>query len=214
MTVFPMLTYDDTRPANHRETMLGYVRSAMRRAVREAYDMGLNDGRKWIGNGADNPYNGQGIETELGDPLFDFVKEFASARSMPGRGDDLTTFDDISEALDAAEIPRDKKDVPLTVLERVEHLAYALEEEMGYTEELRSAAETVSNEFEGDLWKANRRILERLKFDWSGIGSEGVTAEQVEDFIMDAVTHLERQARPAAAGRRFKQTDDVEGATA
>lgn len=207
MTIYPLLTYDDNRPANHRETMLEYVRSAMADVVREAYDKGLNDGRNWVGNGSGNPYNGRQIQSDLGEPLFDFVKAFASARPLPGGTPDLTTFDDIAEVLDASAIPRSIQDKPLSLLERVGALAAALEEEQGYVEELRSEGEQVAAEFEGDLWKANRRILDRLGFDWSGVDSSGVTSEEVEDFIIDAITHLERKARPESSARRFKQTE-------
>ncbi|NTF17912.1 hypothetical protein G6L37_05815 [Agrobacterium rubi] len=212
MTVYPMLTYNPDRPENDRELMLGYVRQAMASAVREAYDKGLNDGRKWIGNRAGNPYHGREVTEELGTPLFEFVKRFASARMLKGGIEDLTTFDDISEAMDAAEVPDEKNEKRLTLLERVEELAYMLEEEQGHVEELRCEGKAIAAEFEGDLWKSTRRILDRLKFDWSGVDSEGVTATDAEDFIVDAITHLERKARPLSSGKRFLRDDAVEEA--
>jgi PHD/YefM family antitoxin component YafN of YafNO toxin-antitoxin module len=35
------------------------------------------------------------------------------------------------------------------------------------------------------------------------VDSEGVTANEVEDFIMDAITVLERRARPPGNARKF-----------
>lgn len=201
MALFPMLTYDPNRPDDHRARLLEAVKDAMICVVREAYDKGLNDGRQWVGNtvgsGSDNPYRGREVEAELGGELFDFVRKFSSPRSLPGCVKDMTSFDDIADALDAADIPRTTKGTHLTLIERVADLAYRLEEEQGYNEELRAEADTVSAEFEGDLWKANRKILDRLGFDWSTVDSDGVTADNVEDFIIDAITSLERKARPA-----------------
>lgn len=197
MAVFPLLTYTPDRPNDDRERMLEAVKDAMKCAVREAYDKGLHDGRQWVGNGSGNPYRGREIEAELGVELFDFVRRFSSPRTLPGCVKDMTSFDDIADALDAADIPRTTKGTHLTLIERVADLAYRLEEEQGYNEELRAEADTVSAEFEGDLWKANRKILDRLGFDWSTVDSAGVTADNVEDFITDAITSLERKARPA-----------------
>ncbi len=204
MAVFPLLTYNPDRHDDDRERLLEAVKDAMKCAVREAYDKGLHDGRQWVGNGSGNPYRGREIEAELGVELFDFVRRFASPRTLPGGIKDSTSFDDIADALDAADIPRTTKGTHLTLIERVADLAYKLEEEQGYNEELRAEAGTVSAEFEGDLWKANRKILDRLGFDWSTVDSEGVTADTIEDFIIDAITALERQARPAGNGRKFK----------
>lgn len=205
MPLFPMLTYDPNRPDNYRERLLEAVKDAMICVVREAYDKGLHDGRQWVGNtiGEGNPYRGREVEAELGGELYEFVRKFASPRTLPGCVKDMTSFDDIAEALDAADIPRTTKGTHLTLIERISDLAYKLEEEQGYVEELRAEAGTVSAEFDGDLWKANRRILDRLKFDWSGVDSEGVTANEVEDFIMDAITVLERRARPPGNARKF-----------
>jgi hypothetical protein len=196
-----MLTYDPNRPDDHRARMLELVKDAMICVVREAYDKGLNDGRQWVGNsiGADsgNPYRGREVEAELGGELFDFVRKFASPRTLPGCVKDMTTFDDIAEALDAAEIPRTTKGTHLTLIERISDLAYKLEEEQGYNEELRAEAGTVSAQFDSDLWQANCKILDRLGFDWSTVDSDGVTVDAVEDFIIDGITRLERKARPA-----------------
>ncbi|MNU53009.1 hypothetical protein D3C71_420320 [compost metagenome] len=55
----------------------------------------------------------------------------------------------------------------------------------------------LSDEFDTDLWRATKHILNRLGFDWNTVGSDGVTADTVEDFIIDGITSLERKARPA-----------------
>jgi hypothetical protein len=214
MALFPLLTYVADRPDDYREQLLKAVKDAMKCAVREAYDKGVEDGRKWIGNGIENPYQGREIEAELGGELFDFVRKFASPRTLPGCVKDMTSFDDIAEALDAAEIPRTKNGTHLTLIERVSDLAYKLEEEQGYNEELRAEAGTVSAEFEGDLWKANRNILDRLGFDWSMVDSDGVTADTVEIFIIDGITRLERKARPAKRPLAIANLDVVNGGSA
>jgi hypothetical protein len=84
MTVYPLLRYEADRPDGYREEILAIIERSMKDAVREAYDKGLNDGRKWEGNGAGNPYRGREIEEELGAPLFSFVRRFASARPLEG----------------------------------------------------------------------------------------------------------------------------------
>jgi hypothetical protein len=167
----------------------------MRDCVREAYDKGLNDGRQWDGD--KKPYNGQEFSEEVGASLYNFVRRLASAPNMPNSSPDLTTFEEIAEQLDVAEIPSAEKEKPITLLQRVELLTEMLEEERGRTEELEAEGHRISTEFEGDLWRANRRILNRLGFDWSQVDMEGVTADTAEDFIMDALTNLERKARPA-----------------
>lgn len=212
MALFPMLTYNPDRPDNHREILLAYVKDAMRCVVREAYDKGLNDGRQWVGNsiggGSENPYRGREIESELGDELFEFVRKFSSPRTLPGCVKDMTSFDDIAEVLDAAEIPRTTKGTHLTLIERVSDLAGRLEEERGYVEELRAEAGVVSDEFERDLWRATKRVLDRLGFDWNTVDSDGVTADTVEDFIIDGITSLERKARPAKKPLSVSVTGD------
>jgi Zn-dependent carboxypeptidase len=190
--------------------MLLAVKAAMIAVVREAYDKGLNDGRKWVGNGAGNPYLGNEVSGELGEELFSFVKRFSSPRPLAGGGYDDTSFDDIADALDEADVPTTLKEKNLTLKERVNHLLYTLEEEQGYVEELRAESHKVSEEFEGSLWKANRRILDRLGFDWHGTDSDGVTADEVEDFIMDSITSLERRARPVGDKRKFAAPTSVE----
>lgn len=201
MALFPMLTYNPDRPDNHREILLEHVKNAMRRVVREAYDKGLNDGRQWVGNsigcGIDNPYRGRETEAELGGELFEFVRKFSSPRTLPGCVKDMTTFDDIAEVLDAAEIARIKDETHLPLIDRVSDLAARLEEKRGYVEELRAEADILSDKFDTDLWRATKHILNRLGFDWNTVGSDGVTADTVEDFIIDSITSLERKARPA-----------------
>lgn len=123
----------------------------------------------------------------------------ANALSVPPLEDgipDRTTLADVASVLDELEVPSEKDGLRMTLAGRVHHLGDLLEEERGLVEELQADAESVSLDFEKDLWKAMRRILDRLKFDWSGVGSEGVTADEAEDFVMDALTALERAARP------------------
>lgn len=124
---------------------------------------------------------------------------------------DLVSVEEIESALDEAEVPTiDTASKELSLVERVRLLAEELadvraqlpeegemsyEEALGLIEELRSEAGVVSEEFERDLWRASRRILDRLGFNWKDVDYSGVTADDVEDFVMDAITALERKAR-------------------
>lgn len=71
------------------------------------------------------------------------------------------------------------------------------EEAEARIEELKDAAEDVSTEFEKDCWKAMRRILNKLEFDWSG---DPVTVDLAETSIVDSIDDMKRE-RVAALAR-------------
>lgn len=54
-------------------------------------------------------------------------------------------------------------------------------------EELEAACEVVSNEFEGDLWKVCRRLLEKTGYDVSGSNPDGIQADSFEDHMIEAL---------------------------
>lgn len=78
-------------------------------------------------------------------------------------------------------------------------------------EELEGAAEIVSEEFEGDCWKAVRTLLERV--GWTDF-SEGVTAQDACEIIGDAIRESRSQAQALTAERDGLQTrvGELEGA--
>jgi hypothetical protein len=136
------------------------------------------------------------------DPVRNLVASMLSVSDFEDGTPDRTTIADVVAVLDELEVPAEKKDwfgdktfKRMTVAGRVHHLGDLLEEEQGANEELRGEAHVVSQDFEKDLFKSVRRILDRLQFDWSQIDADGVTAEAIEDFIVDAITDLERKAR-------------------
>lgn len=65
-------------------------------------------------------------------------------------------------------------------------------------EELEGAAEIVSEEFEGDCWKAVRTLLERV--GWTDF-SEGVTAQDACEIIGDAIHESRARAQALTAER-------------
>jgi hypothetical protein len=131
---------------------------------------------------------------------------------------DRTTIADIVNVLDELEVPTEKKDwlagnalKRMTVAGRVHHLGDLLDEERGANDELRAEANVVSQDFEKDLWRSTRRVLDKLKFDWSQVDSDGVTAEAIEDFIIDSITALERKARPKQKPLPIETTGPMPG---
>ena len=64
-------------------------------------------------------------------------------------------------------------------------------------------AKSDSQEFEGELWKAIRSILDDLDYDWSGDAQEdGVSADEAAQFIRDALDCNSLRAQLAEAQKR------------
>lgn len=74
---------------------------------------------------------------------------------------------------------------------RIYKLECELEEAQGHIEELEAEAGVVSADFEKDCWRSLRRILDRCQFDWRHVDSDGVTADEAEEFIREAIDDLE-----------------------
>jgi hypothetical protein len=151
-------------------------------------------------------------------PVRPLIEATLSVSEFEDGTPDRTTIADVVAVLDELEVPAEKKDwlgdktfKRMTVAGRVHLLGDLLEEEKGANEELRSEADVVSQDFEKDLWRSTRRILDKLKFDWSQVGSDGVTAEAIEDFIIDSITALERKARPKQKPLPIETTGPLPG---
>lgn len=135
--------------------------------------------------------------TSIADTLTKLVLAFGCSSDLPDGLEDHSTIQAVTKELDLGDVPlADKTGRPYGITERVALLVSDHEEALGHIEELQGECDRVSLDFERDLWKANRRIIDRLGFDWKSVGSEGVTADEVEFFIMDAITALERKAIP------------------
>ena len=77
--------------------------------------------------------------------------------------------------------------------------------------EITRAQEQVSDEFEGDCWKAMRNLLDRTGFDWSDYSEDGVTASDAQRWIVEELDRLEAERDAAwqagAVAMRAKATD-------
>lgn len=153
-------------------------------------------GEEVLGVGGNRVALARSLFAYVTSPTEKIVVDGLTVPRMADGSDDLTTVAEISHVLDELEVPTVHKDLQMTVAGRVHHLGDLLQEERERAEELEGEAENVSADFERDLWRSTRRILDRLGFDWKQVGSEGVTAHDAEDFIMDAITRLQRAARP------------------
>ena len=59
-------------------------------------------------------------------------------------------------------------------------------------EELEAACEIVSAEFEGELWQACRRILDKTHFDFNGVFPDGIQADTFEGHMEETLAELDR----------------------
>lgn len=67
------------------------------------------------------------------------------------------------------------------------------DEALSRVEELELEAGTVSTEFEGDCWKAMRRLLNECCFPWEDIDpADGVSADDAEEHIKTTIDELEK----------------------
>lgn len=85
---------------------------------------------------------------------------------------------------------------------RIFELECDLEEAQGQIEEMQAEMDVVSDEFEKDCWRSLRRLLDRCGFDWRDVGSDGVTADDAEEYIREQIKHLESLAASAPAVRQ------------
>jgi chromosome segregation ATPase len=85
-------------------------------------------------------------------------------------------------------------------------------------EELEAACEVVSQEFEGDLWTACRKLLTKAHFDFSGSYPDGVQVEEFEGHMNETLFEFDRaeakiaeleNALAAASGTIAAMRDNV-----
>ena len=60
-----------------------------------------------------------------------------------------------------------------------------------HVEDLERDAEIVSLDFEGDCWRALKKLLHENHFDWSDVDGDGVTADEAIDYIRETINSLE-----------------------
>lgn len=152
------------------------------------------------------------------DPIRPIVEGALAVPTFEDGTPDRTKVSDVQSVLDELEVPTHKKDwmgdgsmKRMTVAGRVHHLGDMLNEALESNEDLRLEAGVVSQDYEADLFRSVKRILARLGFDWSKVGSDGVTATEIEDFIDDAITALERKARPQQKALPLSTTGTLPG---
>jgi hypothetical protein len=75
----------------------------------------------------------------------------------------------------------------------------AFEEAENRVEELESAGEAVSVEFEKDCWVAMRSLLNECNFDWSWVDGDGVTADTAREHISETISELGKDRQSAIA---------------
>jgi hypothetical protein len=103
-----------------------------------------------------------------------------------------------------------RTDIHDTALARIAKLEAGIEEKDERIEELESACEVVSNEFEGDLWVACRRLLTKTHFDFSTTSVDGVQAESFESHMNETLSEFDRaQARIVEIEKEVTDLKDV-----
>ena len=58
-------------------------------------------------------------------------------------------------------------------------------------DELQQACEVVSSEFEGELWQACRRLLQKTQFDFHGADVDGIQADAFESHMDDTLAEFD-----------------------
>lgn len=124
MNALPARTPTAPPAVGRREEMMALVESEVRSAIRMAYSRGLADGSRVFGTRSDLVDHAAKIETEIADALYRAVEEAASPRALENGRVDCTTFDDITSALDQADVPRSKFGCELTVFGRIDALIH------------------------------------------------------------------------------------------
>ena len=82
---------------------------------------------------------------------------------------------------------------------RIEELEAKLEDQAERIEELEQACEVVSSEFEGELWQACRRLLQKTHFDFNGTDVDGIRADDFESHMNETLVEFDNGIASAEA---------------